>query len=378
MTAAQHFGSVSGGKDSQAVLCLMRERLDQGKFRGNLKPRFVSADTGNEHPLWHEHMAYLDDWLFASTGLRIEIVKADFSGEFERRREVIRALWPQERRRKEHSAECKALAQALEEFSELEPSEASDAAWAAWKAECAKCKVRVSPPLPPEVIEAACAALQPSGNPFLDLCMLKGRFPGARTRFCTQRLKLEPMETLKRPLLDEGLSIVEWIGERAQESPARANKPRIQRIRHPRSNASRILYRPIHHLEHRDVFEISKRHGLKPNPLYLMGMGRVGCWPCILEKKKGVRVIATRTPQEIDRLEEWERRVRMVSRRADATFFCAKMIPGEGDGRAHIRAVVEWSQTSHGGRNFDMFLQDEMRAFDRDGLACDSEYGLCE
>jgi 3'-phosphoadenosine 5'-phosphosulfate sulfotransferase (PAPS reductase)/FAD synthetase len=376
---AQHFGSVSGGKDSQAVLCLMRERLDRRGLAGfgNLPPRFVAADTGNEHPIWHEHMAYLADWLWRETGLVIEIVRADFAAEFAERRETIRKDWAVEKRRTEHSADCKARREAIPKLAKgCRASRERSDALRRWVASC-DCPVRVSPPVPPERIEAAIEALQPTGNPFLDLCMLKGRFPGAKTRFCTERLKLEPMWEIKAPLIDQGVPIVEWIGERAEESKARERKPVLERIRHER--ASQVLYRPIHGLKHREVFEISKRHGLKPNPLYLMGMGRVGCWPCIMEKKQGVRIIAERTPDQIDRLARWEALVRLVSRRGDATFFCAKMIPGEGDGRAHIRAVVEWSRTLRGGRQFDLIQAieaDEARAL---GInACSSVYGLCE
>jgi hypothetical protein len=41
--------------------------------------------------------------------------------------------------------------------------------------------------------ERAAEALRPSGNPFLDLCLWKGRFPSRMTQFCTQFLKTEPL-----------------------------------------------------------------------------------------------------------------------------------------------------------------------------------------
>lgn len=375
---AQHFGSASGGKDSGATICRLVERLDRRGLAhfGNMMPRVIAADTGNEHPIWHEHMAYFADWLLAKSGIVLEIVRADFSAEFEQRRQNIRIDWAKEKRRTEHTADCKARREAIPRLAKgCRASRERAEALKRWVADC-DCPVRISPPVEPYIIERAVAALQPTGNPFLDLCMLKGRFPGAKTRFCTERLKIEPMMASKRPYLNQGVNIVEWIGERAQESDARAAKPQIERIRHER--ATQVLYRPIFRLEHRDTFAIMKRHGLKPNPLYLMGMGRVGCWPCIMEKKEGVRIIARLTPDQIDRLAEWEALVRLVSRRGDATFFCAKMIPGEGDGRAHIRAVVEWSRTSRGGRQFDLIQAAEEAEADAQGLSCRSIYGLCE
>jgi len=36
------------------------------------------------------------------------------------------------------------------------------------------------------------------------------------------------------------------------------------------------------HWSAEQCFELIKKHGMRPNPLYLMGAGRVGCFPCVL------------------------------------------------------------------------------------------------
>ena len=79
MIAVQHFGSISGGKDSQAVLCKMVERIERKGLAafGNRAPRFLSADNGHENPITLDHIAYLDDWLRQRLGLRIETVSAN-------------------------------------------------------------------------------------------------------------------------------------------------------------------------------------------------------------------------------------------------------------------------------------------------------------
>ncbi len=79
MIAVQHFGSMSGGKDSQAVLCKMVERIERRGLAafGNRAPRFLSADNGHENPITLDHIAYLDDWLCRRVGLRIETVSAN-------------------------------------------------------------------------------------------------------------------------------------------------------------------------------------------------------------------------------------------------------------------------------------------------------------
>ena len=92
--------------------------------------------------------------------------------------------------------------------------------------------------------------------------------------------------------------------------------------------------------------------------------------PCINANKAEIREIAKRFPQHIDRIEEWESIVRLVSKRDGATFFAA---PGENDTaheRGNIRQVVEWSKTTHGGKQRDLLNMET--------LACSSAYGLCE
>jgi len=41
-----------------------------------------------------------------------------------------------------------------------------------------------------------------------------------------------------------------------------------------------------------DVIAIHRHHDLRPNPLYLLGAARVGCWPCIFARKAELRLIA--------------------------------------------------------------------------------------
>ena len=79
--------------------------------------------------------------------------------------------------------------------------------------------------------------------------------------------------------------------------------------------------------------------------------------------------------QTADTGNEWERLVGLVSRRRMATFFAAKMLPGDkaDEGRAAIDNVVEWAKTSRGGRQFDMFqtkLLEENDEMEEMGVYC--------
>jgi 3'-phosphoadenosine 5'-phosphosulfate sulfotransferase (PAPS reductase)/FAD synthetase len=237
-----------------------------------------------------------------------------------------------------------------------------------------------------ERIELAVAAMHSSGNAFLDICLIHGRFPSKMAKFCTEEAKLLPLFAARDAMLGEGQIGIDWVGERAQESPGRAKKPILERTT-TREGGHRVIYRPIHGWTHQEVFAIAKRHGIKPNPLYLIGAKRVGCWPCINASKEEIALIARHTPERIDLIRDWERRVTMVSRRwvegngRATTFFHAGTIPsaaGAPDDRAHIDAVVAWARTGRGGHNYSLLSAIADDEFQTEGPMCESAYGLCE
>jgi 3'-phosphoadenosine 5'-phosphosulfate sulfotransferase (PAPS reductase)/FAD synthetase len=352
-----HLLSFSGGKDSLASLCKAVERRD----RTGQDFRVLVANTKNENPITEDYWTKIE----ALLGISFEYVEANFSAEFAFRRRQIDVEWSKEKRRKKHSTECNDRREQLGFVK-------------AWRERC-DCPVRISLPVHPDIIGRAKELLAPTGNAFLDLCMLKGRFPSRMAQFCTERLKLEPINKVVHPLLDAGDNVVSWIGERAEESDRRAKKPPIERIRWP-SGSSLTLYRPLFYWTAAECFAIAKRHGIPPNPLYMMGFSRVGCMPCINEDKEGIAQIVARFPEIIDRIREWEIIVALVSRRGEATFFPAPSVLGDPEDytRAQIDKVVAWSKTTRGGRQFDLMQALWRTQAEQDGLICESRYGLCE
>jgi len=311
--------SVSGGKDSTATLLLAIEREAE-----NLQ--CVFADTGHEHEMTYEYLDYLEQRL----GISIRRVRADFSARIAAKREIVNVKW-----RKEGVDES--------------------------------------------VIEAALATLQPTGNPFLDLCIWKGRFPSSKVRFCTDELKVTPIQDqVVFPLLREpGVTIESWQGIRWDESLARATAVEREGIE---PDAERVFaYRPILSWTAADVFAFHRKHDVNHNPLYMLGMGRVGCMPCVNCRKDELSEIAARFPEVIERLAEWERIVSLASKRGSSTFFTATNDPTviAADAIAYdthgIRRMVEWASTDRGGRQFD--LLSEMADSDP---KCSSLYGLCD
>ncbi|QWZ84132.1 phosphoadenosine phosphosulfate reductase family protein [Aeromonas sp. FDAARGOS 1404] len=312
--------SVSGGKDSTATLLLAIERNAE-----NLQAVF--CDTGHEHP---EVYGYLD-YLEVRLGLVIRRVKPDFSEQVIRKRDVVLTKW-----RDEGVSE--------------------------------------------QIIERAIVALQPTGNPFLDLCLWKGRFPSTMARFCTEELKRNPMQQqVLFPLLEDHKTeeVWSWQGVRADESTSRSKLPEKDEVRD-----GLINYRPILTWTAQDVFEFHRKHGVKWNPLYEQGLSRVGCMPCIMCRKDELREIANRWPEEIERVAEWERLVSMASKRGASSFYGPRVAGGgqsvemmtheEAQELLNINRVVEWSMTGRGGKTFDMFAR---LAPD---VGCSSAYGLCD
>lgn len=353
-----HYCSISGGADSLATALMAKERAE----KRDMDLRFINADLGEqESQITHDYIGDLEMKL----GAPIQRVRANFDAEFAKRRETIQDHWSREKRRKEHTAACKERRHLLIAYKR--------GSWAEWRAAC-DCPERVSPPVPQEIIDRAKALLVPTGEPFLDLCMLKGRFPSRTAQFCTERLKLEPINAIVHPILEAGGRVVSWIGEMAEESQRRAAKPPIQRIRWD-GGGQLILYRPIHKWTKADNFALAKRHGIDPNPLYHMGFGRVGCLLCINCEKSEIAQAAKRFPEVIERIRVWQGIVASVSRRQAATFFSGSAAdPMAGD----IDRMVQWSATTRGGRQFDMMQALARAEAEEVGLMCESAYGLCE
>lgn len=312
----KHVVSVSGGKDSTATLELALANCP----RESIVPIF--CDTGNEHEAVYEYLDYLEKMC----AIRIRRLKADFSEQIAAKRLFIAR---DQRTRRDGKGK----------------------------------RVRWSNKAKRRALEV----LHPSGNPFLDLCMWKGRFPSRKAQFCTEELKRNMAVEFQLDLIDKGFSVLSWQGVRRDESQNRRNAKKIERIG-PRM----WIFRPIVDWSALDVFEYCAKRGLDHNPLYKQGMGRVGCMPCINVNKAELKQIASRFPEHIERISQWEKLVAAASKRQAATFMPAPGIKIRDAAGHDIRSVVEWSKTTRGGRQYDLL------GGLADTSACSSAYGLCE
>lgn len=197
-----------------------------------------------------------------------------------------------------------------------------------------------------------------------ELILHKAMFPSRRRRYCTQELKVLPIRRHLDALMEAGMDVVNAVGIRAAESESRSRLAEWEW----QDGFDCEVWRPLLHWSEQDVIDIHARHGLQPNPLYLMGAQRVGCWPCIYARKDELRLMADVDPERVDRIRELERAV-SEDAKSPRAFFQAKT--GGGGECWPIDAVVAWSRTSRGGRQFELFAAEPHEQ------GC-VRWGLCE
>jgi len=182
---------------------------------------------------------------------------------------------------------------------------------------------------------------------FWQLARKKQRFPSIKARFCTQHLKIKPLQAFIATISDQVVSI---SGVRADESAARSQLPE-----RAFNAAGYQVFRPILAWSEAHVFAYLRRWNVPRNPLYDLGFSRVGCFPCVNARKKQIRLIATHFPEVIDKIRQAER--------DGHTFFARTYVPKahrhsifqNTNGRWEVPAiddVVRWSFTTRGGKQY--------------------------
>jgi 3'-phosphoadenosine 5'-phosphosulfate sulfotransferase (PAPS reductase)/FAD synthetase len=239
----------------------------------------------------------------------------------------------------------------------------------------------------------------------VELIRKKAMFPSRARRFCTEELKTFPARDYLNARMEAGDDVVNAVGIRRAESVARAKMPEWEWM----DGFDCEVWRPLVDWSLDDVIAIHKRHDIRPNKLYLMGMERVGCWPCINSNKGEVRKIAEVDPARIDEIRALEAEVGVLARaRYDKRlakfqaggvealskrerellldeqgvpkpfsppYFFQSPLKEEGGKCWPIDRVVEWSRTRFGGRIEDK--QADLLAFGGINDGC-MRWGMCE
>ena len=199
---------------------------------------------------------------------------------------------------------------------------------------------------------------------FEEMCIKKKRVPSTMARFCTEELKLKPM----KKYIGQFLPDVEiYVGVRADESFARMDLPE-------RAFADYYgcdMVRPLIKWSAQDCFDLMKEFNIEPNPLYKMGMKRVGCMPCIMTGHSEMRQIIKKFPDVIQKIKDIETKV-------GGSFFPPNYIPDRyqtgfdiksGKSFPYVEDVVKY--LSDDPDQIKMFPEPE-------GESCMSYYSICE
>ena len=186
------------------------------------------------------------------------------------------------------------------------------------------------------------------------LVLRKGAFPTGTRRFCTDNLKKRPLIDYIAAIQATGTPVLNTVGIRAEESLARSKQSEWEWADWLECE----VWRPIFRWTLEDVVAIHQRNGLAPHRFYTHGLGvkRLGCWPCINATKAEIRFIADNDPDRIAYLRALEVKVAERAREmghkiVEQTWFRNEEIAVG----LPIDEAVEWSRTSRGGRQFEMF-----------------------
>lgn len=142
---------------------------------------------------------------------------------------------------------------------------------------------------------------------FVKLVIDRKIIPGVHTRFCTQELKVYPLHAYFESMDDE---VTSYQGIRADESHSRSKMDEEQWLDEA---GGYWIKRPLLRWSAEQCFEMMAKYGVRPNPLYLMGSTRVGCWPCIMTGLGELKRAFQFFPELKDRLIEMERKANEAS-----------------------------------------------------------------
>jgi 3'-phosphoadenosine 5'-phosphosulfate sulfotransferase (PAPS reductase)/FAD synthetase len=195
------------------------------------------------------------------------------------------------------------------------------------------------------------------------MLMWKGRAPSTKAQFCTEWVKLWPILLY----LEKNYPHDDWkmfSGIRCEESKSRTDRFYASGPFQTNSYFDCDYLLPLLYEKEHFIFEYLESKGVPVNPLYALGYGRVGCFPCIHANKTELNLL---TDWAWDKLEYWETRM-------NRTWFSPGTLPKCWPNIPSIKDVRNWCKTSHGGKNYDLFKTNKTA----DAPSCMSTWGICE
>lgn len=215
-------------------------------------------------------------------------------------------------------------------------------------------------------------------NGFVQLAVERKGIPSTKRRFCTSELKVYPLHKYFEAQDDE---LTTYQGIRANESASRAGMSEVEWLD---DAGGYWIKRPLLRWTAEQCFAMMAKHNVKPNPLYLMGSSRVGCWPCIMTGLGELKRILVHSPEIKQRIVDLEKTVTDANpisekRKWPSTFFKAGTIPARF---CSIHGFNEKGDAASVPTAADVFRyiesvdEDQLPMFE--ARACMSVYNLCE
>lgn len=141
----------------------------------------------------------------------------------------------------------------------------------------------------------------------LDQVLQRGMWPDAQNRYCTSDQKRDQVAKLHTKIVTESdiegrqIRILNCMGFRAQESPARAKKP-VLAIDKRTTNGKREVtnWLPIHHWTVEQVWETIHASGVPYHYAYELGMPRLSCVFCIFAPTDALVIAGKNNPELLD------------------------------------------------------------------------------
>ncbi len=152
----------------------------------------------------------------------------------------------------------------------------------------------------------------------LDHIAQRGMFPSPRARFCTSDHKRGPVHTIFTRLVRQSFAaghaspvrILNCLGLRAQESPARAKRKPFSRDERA-SNGKRTVdvWLPLHNWPVGRVWQRIRASGVRHHPAYDLGMPRLSCCFCIFSPRSALLLAGKHNPELLAQYVAIERRI---------------------------------------------------------------------
>lgn len=232
---------------------------------------------------------------------------------------------------------------------------------------------------------------------FLELAKKKKRFPSTKAKFCTEKLKVEPMIDYVLTQLETENYLLVVQGIRKDESLTRSKmeahcqyfkyyftpygydkKGRPKYFSYRKKDVVRLealskvdIERPVFDNTANEVIDMIMQANHRPMPLYFIGVGRVGCFPCIMVKHYEVWCMLESEPDYTQRVIDSEREV-------GHSFFPPDYIPKKwhnqknekGDSWATAERVFEYIRMKNS--------QGKLYKEETEGRSCMTAFNICE